>query len=148
MSNTENKAVEQLEELNRILDNQVSYGRDLTIIRLTNFFVAAALPVNKGEGAADAQLRSLGKTNAQRDLLAEKEGSPYHETQEARVMAFKNGWNAHAEYESTAPPSAQEGEIWSQVATIVTYSRDYETAMSKLKQSFIIKRRNPNTTNK
>lgn len=32
--------------------------------------------------------------NELRDELAEKEGSPYHETGPARVLAFKNGWDA------------------------------------------------------
>jgi hypothetical protein len=29
-----------------------------------------------------------------RDKLAKREGSPYHETSEARIIAFKNGWDA------------------------------------------------------
>ena len=32
-----------------------------------------------------------------RNELAEKEGSPYTETKEARILAFKNGWDAAEE---------------------------------------------------
>lgn len=32
-----------------------------------------------------------------RNELAEKEGSPYAETKEARILAFKNGWDAAEE---------------------------------------------------
>lgn len=36
--------------------------------------------------------------NELRDQLAEKEGAPYHETAPARIMAFKNGWDAREQH--------------------------------------------------
>jgi len=33
-------------------------------------------------------------TTQLRDQLAEKEGAPYHGTSQARIMAFKHGWDA------------------------------------------------------
>lgn len=49
--------------------------------------------------------------NQQRDDLAKKEGSPYHETSEARELAFKNGWDACLENSSVEVNKAQEEKI-------------------------------------
>jgi hypothetical protein len=49
--------------------------------------------------------------NETRDELAEKEGSSYHETSEAIVMAFKNGWDACLKNEGCGKLVKRFGEM-------------------------------------
>lgn len=52
--------------------------------------------IEKGESEEDAFVkRHMAIIRAKtRDLKAEYDSSPYHETKEARIIAFRNGWDA------------------------------------------------------
>lgn len=60
-----------------------------TLTTSSTEMISSPAAVHDGEGKEG--------DDALRDELAKKEGSPYHDTSEARVMAFKHGWDAHKE---------------------------------------------------
>lgn len=136
MSNT----VKELKDFAaKVWDMETIYDPGDMINQLLTKIDQLALPGNSGEGNALEKMRkALEKIVYGYDNDCGRPG--VHIGYSGAREIAKEALSATPPKEDTEKEQ-EESTLWNRVATIVVHSNDYETAMAKLKQSFIISKR-------